>query len=366
MKINYNISAMIANNNLNASDRALSNSIERLSSGLKINHAKDDASGLAMSRRMNAQIRSLETANQNSNDGISVLEIAEGALSEIQEMVQRMNELAVKASNGSVSDDDRVMINDEIKQLKEEIERVSETTMYNGEVLLNGGFDVKGYTDEPNLKITTYSDSVRSGDFSITTLKATLVDGVIDTTPGNFTLNLGTNFDGCSYSVKEDAIYVTGPNGFSMEFQVKNNINATDIKLDITGIGSMGLQIGTNEGQELGVRIATVSLRTLGLTRVDCTTEANAHEFLEQMPETMKYINEARSRLGAYQNRLEHTVSTLDISEENMTGAYSRLMDADMADEMTEYSKNQVLVQAGTSMVAQANERPSSVLQLLQ
>ena len=123
MKINYNISAMIANNNLNASDRALSNSIERLTSGFKINHAKDDASGLAMSRRMNAQIRSLETANQNSNDGISVIEIAEGALSEIQDMVQRMNELAVKASNGTVSDDDRVMINDEIKQLKEEIEK---------------------------------------------------------------------------------------------------------------------------------------------------------------------------------------------------------------------------------------------------
>ncbi len=365
MKINYNISAMIANNNLNASDRALSNSIERLTSGFKINHAKDDASGLAMSRRMNAQIRSLETANQNSNDGISVIEIAEGALSEIQDMVQRMNELAVKASNGTVSDDDRVMINDEIKQLKEEIERVSETTMYNGEVLLNGGFDVKGYTDNPDLKITTYSDTVRSGDFTIADLHVDMVDGVID--PATFSITLGDNFDGCVAYPKEDAIFVKGPNGFSMEFQVKNSINATaPINLDITGLGAMGLQIGTNEGQELGVRIATVSLRTLGLTKVDCTTEEKAHEFLNQMPETVKYLNEARSRLGAYQNKLEHTVSTLDISEENMTGAYSRLMDADMADEMTEYSKNQVLVQAGTSMVAQANERPSSVLQLLQ
>ena len=402
MRIDYNISAMIANSHLKTNDKALSNSLERLSSGLKINHAKDNASGLAMAKRMNAQIRSLETANQNSSDGVSVIEIAEGALTEVEEMIQRMNELAVKSSTGTMQDDDRKMIDDEIKQLKSEIERIADTTMYNGEVLLNGNFDVKGYSDNLSIKVATYSDDVRSGDYSIKRLVATLdekgniipeeipnlkEDGtLIDNTlppeamvkiPGTtFDIEFGEGFEPANayeYTLKRDGIFVTGPNGFEMEFQVVENINidaavtATDeINFDITGLGSMGLQIGTNEGQELDVRIAKIDLRSLGLSKIDCLTQENSLEFLDQMTETLQYINEARSRLGAYQNRLEHTISTLDISEENMTGAYSRIMDVDMAEEMTEYTKDQVLVQASTSMLAQANERPSSVLQLLQ
>ena len=366
MRINYNVSAMLANTNLNNNDKALSNSIERLSSGLKINHAKDNASGIAMAKRMNAQIRSLETANQNSNDGVSVIEIAEGALAEIEDMIQRMNELAVKGCNGTLSDDDRALIDGEIKQLKEEVERISNTTMYNGSVLLNGNYDVKGYTDNDNLKVTTYSDDVRSGKYDLS-INATLnADGEID--PDTFTCTLGPDFPlGCEAECKDDRVIVTGPKGFEMEFRVKGDITpATSVDLDITGLGAMNVQIGTGEGQELGVRIATISLRTLGLEKLDCTTRENSEKFLDQMNSSLLYINQARSRLGAYQNRLEHTIGTLDISEENMTAAYSRIMDADMAEEMTEYSKNQVLVQASTSMVAQANERPSSVLQLLQ
>ena len=399
MRINYNISAMVANSALKGNDNALSNSIERLSSGLKINHAKDNASGLAMAKRMKAQINSLGTANQNSNDGVSVIEIAEGALSEIEEMVQRMNELAVKACNGTMSDDDRKFIDDEIKQLKAETERIANTTMYNGSVLLNGDFDVKGYTTEEKLKVTTYSDNVRSGDYSFNKLfvkfdeegeiipeeipnkkdDGTLYDASLPETakvkvPGEtLEYELGAGFpEGCEVTVKKDAIIVTGPKGFEMEFQVRGDSNTvainntSGIDLDITGLGAMNVQIGVSEGQELGVRISTVSLRTLGIEKLDCSTVENAEEFLSQMSDTLLYINQARSRLGSYQVRLEHTINTLDISEENMTGAYSRIMDADMADEMTEYSKNQVLVQASTSMVAQANERPSSVLQLLQ
>lgn len=367
MRINYNVSAMIANGALQNSDNMLSASIERLSSGLKINHAKDNAAGLAMAKRMNAQIRSLSTANQNANDGVSVIEIAEGALAEIHDMLQRMSELSVKAANGSLADEDRNMINEEVKQLKSEVERIAETTMYNGGVLLNGNYDVKGYTDNASLKVTTYSDDVRSGDYTISSLTAVLdAEGNID--EASFSMTLGPEFPvGCIAEPIEDAIKVTGPNGFEMEFQVKQSINAaTDISLDITGLGSMGLQIGTSEGQELDVRIATVSLRTLGIEKLDVMTRENAEEFMNRMSDAIGYVSEARSRLGAYQNRLEYTISTLDVSEENMTAAYSRIMDADMAEEMTEYSKNQVLVQAGTNMVAQANERPSSVLQLLQ
>ena len=367
MRINYNVSAMLANTNLNNNDKALSNSIERLSSGLKINHAKDNASGIAMAKRMNAQIRSLETANQNSNDGVSVIEIAEGALTEIEDMIQRMNELAVKSCNGILSDGDRKLINTEIDQLKQEVERISNTTMYNGAVLLNGNYDVKGYTDNDDIKVTTYTDDVRSGKYDMTISAVFNADGEID--PDTLSFVPGNGFPtGSEATCKDDRIIVKAPKGFEMEFRLKNDIPApgSTVNLDITGLGAMNVQIGTGEGQELGVRISTISLRTLGIEKLDCLTEENSKKFLDQMSDSLLYINQARSRLGAYQNRLEHTINTLDISEENMTAAYSRIMDADMADEMTEYSKNQVLVQSSTSMVAQANERPSSVLQLLQ
>lgn len=364
MRINYNISAMIAHNSLKANDSALSDSIERLSSGLKINHAKDNASGIAMAKRMNAQIRSLAQANQNSNDGVSVIEIAEGAMSEIEEMIQRMSELAVKACNGTADDNDRKMINDEISQLKDEIVRVADTTMYNGEILLNGDFDVKGYSDKAEIKVTTYSDDVRAGEYTITDINITK-----DANTGEYELNsitLGDGFlNGTTSSIVGDRLLLNGPNGFEMELQI-NDVYAGSLNLDITGLGALKVQIGTNEGQELGLRIAAINLRSLGLEGQDVLTENNAHQFLSQITESLEYVNHARSRLGAYQNRLEHTINTLDISEENMTGAYSRIMDVDMADEMTKYSTNQVLVQAGTSMLAQANERPSSVLQLLQ
>ena len=367
MRINYNISAMTANNSLQKNDKNLTTSLERLSSGFKINHAKDNASGLAMAKRMNAQIRSLEVANQNSSDGVSVIQIAEGALAEIEEMIQRMSELAVKASNGTVSDDDRSMIDDEIKQLKSEIERVADTTMYNGKVLLNGDYDVKGYTDNDAVKVVTYSDEVRSGDYVIDSLDATF-DANGDIATCNMTLGAGFP-TGCTVETKENFVYVTGSNEFEMQFELNGNgtpINVSPVKLDITGLGAMKLQTGTNEGQQLGVRVATINLKMLGLEKVDVSTEERAKDFLGRMDEALFYVNKARSRLGAYENRLEHTIKTLDISEENMTGAYSRIMDADMAEEMTEYTKNQVLVQSSTSMLAQANERPSSVLQLLQ
>ena len=371
MNISYNISAMIANNALKANDNAVTSSLEKLSSGLKINHAKDNPSGLAMAKRMNAQIKSLDTANQNSEDGVSVIEIAEGALVEIEEMVQRMNELSVKACNETLSDDERDMIDDEITQLKEEINRIAETTMYNGQTLLDGTFDVKGYTSEADLKVTTYSDEVRSGEYTIDSLSLSYdAEGNLD--PENSSISIsgpGVPASGVTAEFIEDKITLTGSNGFEMEFQVKNQhaFDGTEtINLDITGLGAMNLQIGTNEGQELGVRISTISTRTLGLDNVDCKTKENAEAFLEQMSTTLAYVNSARSRLGAYQNRLEHTISTLDISEENMTGAYSRIMDVDMSEEMTEYTNNQVLVQASTAMLAQANERPSQVLQLLQ
>ena len=170
MRINYNVSAMLTNNALANNDNALSASLERLSTGLKINHAKDNPAGLAMAKRMNAQIKGLGTANDNAGDGISVINIADGAMNEVSAMLQRINELTVKASNGTILDEDREVIQEEIAQLKEEIERVKDTTQFNGQNLLDGTFNVKGYTNDEYIKVSTFSEKTPTGKYSIDTI----------------------------------------------------------------------------------------------------------------------------------------------------------------------------------------------------
>ena len=366
MKITYNISAMVANAALNRSDNDLNVSIGKLSSGYKINHAKDNASGLAMAKRMNAQLKSLEVAKQNANDGISVLEIAEGALVEVNEMIQRINEITVKACNATMIDTDRKMIEDEIDNLRNEIERIAETTIYNGQVLLDGTFELRGYTNDNAIKVETYSSEVRAGDYVLNNLNV-----ITDPTTGDITsvsAVLGQNFpDGATVTYAKDSIFIEGTNNFSMELRVKADFSGP-LTVSATGLGSLKMQIGSMEGQELEVRIPKLSLRAMGIEKenYNVLTESDAQDFLAQIGKAIDYVNNARSHLGAYQNRLEHTDSSLGVTYENMTAAYSRIMDVDMAEEMTEYSKNQVLVQAGTAMLAQANERPAQILQLLQ
>ncbi|MDE5588479.1 MAG: flagellin FliC3, partial [Acetatifactor sp.] len=168
MRINYNVSAMLSNNALANNDNLLAQSLERLSSGLKINHAKDNPAGLAMAKRMNAQIEGLSQANDNANDGISVIETADGAMSEISEMLQRMNELAIKSANGTMSEGDRSIVQDEVSQLKEEIARVAETTEFNGQKLLNGEFELKGYVyGDIDVKVAGYSKEVPAKNYFI-------------------------------------------------------------------------------------------------------------------------------------------------------------------------------------------------------
>lgn len=368
MKINYNASAIIANQSLSNSDSRLSKSIERLSSGYRINRAKDDAAGLAISKKMNAQIRGLSTATQNASDGISAIETAEGALTEIHAMLQRMNEMAVKASNGTITSSDRIAINDEVNQLKKEVVRISNETEFNGKTLLDGSFDLKGYASIPGIDVNSYSDTMPLGKYNITvnnvgsnpwtaTINSTtaLGDGQ------NFILNAVAKYDG-------NKVTFTDNLGKEVSFTVDPALvsSTATFDLDITGLGSMNLQIGANENQTLGMRIPEVSLETLGLENSNCLTKNNANEMLDKIQKSIETISFTRSRLGAYQNRLEHTVSSLDITHENMTAAFARIMDVNMATEMTDYTKYQVLVQAGTSMLAQANQRPEQVLQLLQ
>lgn len=436
MRINYNVSAMLSNNALANNDNLLAQSLERLSSGLKINHAKDNPAGLAMAKRMNAQIEGLSQANDNANDGISVIETADGAMSEISEMLQRMNELAIKSANGTMSESDRATVQDEVSQLKEEITRVAETTEFNGQKLLNGEFELKGYVyGDINVKVAGYSKDVPAKEYYISgiTLQKETVKTPVTDENGNMFDAAGNLVDDPDQAVKEDVwtgdylatvtvpadsgfpgkfpdgyttkmtkdnlLTISGTNGFEMtldlfrlnqdeeknlslnlqkkfedldpgetlEYTPKDeNGNAITLRIDATGIGAMRLQIGANEGQVLPVEIPAISLRNMGIENLDVSTKEGSLKGIEDIDGAVKYVSKVRGMLGAYQNRLESTVNSLDVTSENMTAAYSRIMDVDMAEEMTNYTTYQVLTQAGTSMLAQANERPSQVLQLLQ
>lgn len=383
MRISFNASAVIANNSLARNDNRLAESLERLSSGLKVAHAKDNPSGLAMAKRMNAQIEGVKTATDNAGNGISVIEIADGTMGEIHDMLQRLNELAVKASTGTLTDDDRKMIDGEAQQLKAEIDRLSEETEFNGQNILDGSFDLKGYTSDVDVKVATYDDSVRAGEYTISQFEVSLKNGDLDSANSAVAISSATGpvKNAKITDVDGNIVTIQGDNDFELKLEIRKSLNkngVTDVTMDqaagaskpitmsLAGFGAMDTQIGANEGQQLGIRIPKMSATIMGISSVDLTTEEGANKAISQISNGIKYVSSARSDLGAYQNRLEHTISSLDITNENMTAAYSRIMDVDMAEEMTEYTTLQVLSQASTSMLAQANERPSQVLQLLQ
>lgn len=404
MIINYNVSSMIANNALARNDAALSKSLERLSSGYKINHAKDNAAGLAMSRRMNAQLKGLDVAGDNANDGISIVEIADGAMSEVHDILQRMNELAVKAATGTATDDDRTMIDEELQALNNEIERIGETTQFNGQNLLDGSFDLKGYSSCTSISVDYYKEGMAYGKYELGEInckfdkEGNLTEATIEAytgpdpnDPNNPPQTItrpaikdpnGNEIKDYKVSVRYDEITVTAANGFEVKITVntdtlggfKGNVEAgqpqehkiSAIDLDLTGIGSMTLQVGANQNQTLELRMPPITKKNLGLSHTDVLTADNAGKAIDEIANAISFVSSIRSSLGAYQNRLEHTTTNLDVTSENMTSAYSRIMDVDMATEMTKYSSYQVISQAATSMLAQANERPSQVLQLLQ
>ncbi|MCI6552626.1 MAG: flagellin FliC3 [Lachnospiraceae bacterium] len=388
MRICYNVSAMIANNALNRNDDKLTQSLKRLSSGLKVVEAKDNPAGMAMGKRMNAQIKGISVATQNSSDAISVIETADGALSEVHSILQRMNELSIRASTGTLSDEDREKVQDEVEQLRSEISRIARDTQFNGETLLNGNFDLKGYTNQEDVKVGYYSDYVTAGTYGITGLTVQLDDkgevngaGLVgtavaglplDTAVGNGKVDVELPADAKVTEVVGNKIKITSEANSDFEINLKvygtpnATVNINNMRMDITGIGAMTMQIGANEGQTLDIRIPTISLEELDIKNLDMRTADSAQESINNIKSAILYVSSARSRLGAYQNRLDHCISNLDITSENMTAAYSRIMDADMAEEMTEYTTLQVIAQSSMSMLAQANERPAQVLQLLQ
>lgn len=374
MNINFNLQAMVAHRALRNNETKLSRSTERLSSGYKINHAKDDAAGMAISKKMRMQIRGLDEAGNNAQNGISVCETADGALAEIEEMLQRMNELAIKAANGTNTTVDREAIEAESVQLRQEIDRIAGQTDFNGATLLDGTYDLRGYSDTLGVDVKEYSDEMPVGKYTIEILQ--MGDETTDpVTDASVRITGADAASGAGQFVSEAVVYAEGntvtltdTKGKSITIELDpDRVSAGDVaELDITGIGAFSVQVGANEGQILDMRIPEVSSEMLGLSDLDMATELGARESIAKVADAIEEISSIRARIGAYQNRLEHTSASLDITHQNMTAAESRIMDLDMADEMVDYTTNQVLVQASTSMLSQANSQPEQALQLLQ
>lgn len=507
MKINHNMSAMIANSQLLRSENSLSASIERLSSGLKINHASDDAAGMAIATKMRAQINGLSQASRNASDGISVLETADGALNEVHSMLQRMRELSVQAANEIYLQEDLEAVQAEIASLTDEIDRISTDTEFNKKKLLNGDLDQRVYTNIRGIDRIEISDSVASEHYNITVDKDarqavlvgnatgnTVPEGVVtfngveveitadedpiavfeklreaaeqgeinlfavDDPPtgggdaehagyvpvefeagttglmfvsdrygssaemkitcdnqalANFLglpqeaivkgtdaqISLGDGFGKqASYTTDGNNVVITDRNGFKLSFELDPTLakttfvdvtvdrinaaapgtvlgplfptvrpgNGTPVVFDVTDIGTLTLQIGANENQIMDVRIPSTSAKALYIDKVDVSTVTGADRAIDTYDKAIARISETRSRIGAYQNRLESANTSLEATELNMTAALSRIEDTDMAKEMTTYTQYQILTQAATSVLAQANDVPQQALQLLQ
>lgn len=374
MKVNSNVQAMFAQSILSANEEKMAKSTQKMSSGYKLNRAMDNPAGMAITNRMRAQLSSLERATKNSKNAINAIQTAEGALSEIESMLQRMNELSIQGSNGTMTSSDRLAIQEEVDQLVSEINRISKNTSYNSQNLLDGTQDLKAFSrPSKNISVRNYNELMDVGKYEISVGADGLVtsltkDGAtIDIAAQEVVEFVDKDGNTTGYSTK-----IHTANGAELTFETKGDSGATDVELDITGYGGMKIQVGAEEGQEIQVVIPEVSLRMLnfvdldGNRTLDLRTEEGATKAISQIASAIDYVSAARSKLGAYQNRIENTVTNLDVTTENLTESYSTIKDIDMAEGMVEYTTLQVLIQAGTSMVAQANEQPQQALQLLQ
>ena len=394
MRINTNLNAMTALNSATKNTALAGSSMEKLSSGLKINKAADNATGLAISEKMRSQIRGLDQASQNTQDGISVVQTAEGAIEEVGNIVQRMRELAVQGANETNTGSDRAKISEELTQLHEEIDRIAESTQFNGKDLLNGTNTVrteKVYTTAgDNTNVATDGIKVQSG-FDFDGLNGDLkIDTAAGQGKGSITLKNVTGYGiavdkiDASGKIEKDAkITITDSNGKTITLTTKAEIaQGNDIKIgtvtesdkQISG-KEISLQVGANtaDSQTLKVKIENVSTKSLGLDGDIITkmakegtkgTEA-ANKMIDSLDNALERVNTSRANLGAMQNRLETTASNLTTSNENLTAAESRIRDVDVAEEMMNLSKLNLINQAAQAMMSQAKSQPEGVKQLL-
>lgn len=382
MRINHNIAALNTYRQLSANNIASQKSLEKLSSGLRINRAGDDAAGLAISEKMRAQIRGLDQAQRNAQDGISLIQTAEGALNETHSILQRMRELAVQSSNDTNADSDRQEIQKEIDQLTKEIDRIANTTEFNSKRLLDGSAAVAGTTDATAEILSQSSDK-----FSIATSTVTN-SGV--TGSGSYYIEIGagtTTSTGTSYNItitKADGTVNTsvttvsiGATGGSLTLDgVTIKLAADTATGDSAGINikddvtistdkSFSFQIGSNTAQTMNVDMRDMDSSALQVNGIKVDTQAAAQASVTAIEAAIREVSSERSKLGSFQNRLEHTINNLGTAAENLTASESRVRDVDMAKEMMEFTKNSILSQAAQAMLAQANQQPQNVLQLL-
>ena len=397
MIINHNLMANNALRNMSINSNNSSKAMEKLSSGLRINRAGDDAAGLAISEKMRGQINGLNQASTNAQDSISLIQTAEGALNETHSILQRMRTLAVQSSNDTNTTSDRTAIQNEINQLADEIDRIGNTTEFNTKKLLNG--DVVGVNDKIdgtavvnnnssiktiNVEATVGSaiaaSGILNGAVTITLVSlgdgATAVYDVRGTDGTDVSSDLTATATGSSFTLSSALTGATG--GFvatadMSQMKVGESITVVFNKHeDATSDGSKSItaQIGANSGQTMQIGINDMRSEALGIKtsagialKVDNKYAANSA--ISTIQNALEKVSAERSKLGAYQNRLEHTINNLGTSSENLTSAESRIRDVNMASEMSEYSKNNILSQAAQAMLAQANQQPQQVLQLL-
>ncbi|MGB7997266.1 MAG: flagellin [Photobacterium halotolerans] len=378
--VNTNVSAMTAQRYLNKASEGLSQSMERLSTGSRINSAKDDAAGLQISNRLIAQTRGLNVAMRNANDGISIAQTAEGAMQESTSILQRMRDLSLQSANGANSDDDRVAIQEEITALQDELNRIAETTSFGGRKLLNGTFGEAAFqvgadageaivvgldsvrADEPqmggSLLVSTNTiqpDATLAADTNIE-LSVTAADGTV--TPVAIGLIGGDD-------VEEIATRINGQNGL-INASVTEKGELQLVSSDGTvGVTNGAISMINSDGTTVAGDIAGTAT-DITVSQINVSTAGGAQRAVPLIDSALKYIDSMRADLGAKQNRLTHTINNLANTSENVSASNSRIRDTDFAKETTDMTKNQILQQASTSILAQAKQIPQSALNLLQ
>lgn len=400
MRIQHNIAALNSYRNLTGNNNAVSKNLEKLSSGYRINRAGDDAAGLAISEKMRAQITGLNTAQKNAQDGVSLVQTAEGALTEVHSMLNRMVELADQSANGTYDNAvDRANLQKEIASLKDEIDRIADSTNFNGINLLDGSLSTKTTTTLAGTEASTkagvdlkftFAEQFKGKEINVALEhKASAKDKIEATVDANgkITLKMDATVAHSASAIKE-ALANANITNVAAEDQAK--MNSLLASATVTGAGTTGatggdgfvatatttppkgksltLQIGDTSADfnQMAVSVGDMHGEALGIADIDISTQVGAQTAVDKIKSAINSVSSTRGDLGAIQNRLEHTINNLSVTAENMTAAESRIRDVDMANEMMAYTKNNILVQSSQAMLAQANQLPQGVLQLLQ
>lgn len=374
MTVNTNVSAMTAQRHLNNAASDLTTSMERLSSGFKINSAKDDAAGLQISNRLNVQSRGLDVAVRNANDGISIAQTAEGAMNETTNILQRMRDLSLQSANGSNSKSERVAIQEEVTALNDELNRIAETTSFGGNKLLNGTYGTKSFqigADNGEAVMLTLkdmrSDNSLMGGQSYQAANGKDKDWTVSAAASDLTINLTDSFG------QAQALTINAKDGDDIE-ELATYINGqTDlVKASVGEEGNLQIFAGNNKvssdltfGGGLAGELAMGPKQDVTVDSIDVTTVSGSQESVAIIDAALKYVDSHRAELGAFQNRFDHAISNLDNINENVNASKSRIKDTDFASETTMMTKSQILQQASTSILAQAKQAPNAAMSLL-